>query len=479
MAEALSIGVPMYSRIERGERAIRKEQIRILARVLDTDFNELLKLWLADQVSAVMDGEEDKFNEVVNIAKVSKKMISKQKRAFTFIDLFAGCGGLSEGFYREGFQALAHVEINHWACETLRKRMKYYGYKNIDNEVIEYDITSEDIIDKLNIAVDGRTVDVIIGGPPCQAYSTAGRVRDAKGMETDPRNYLFESYVRILEHFKPKFFVFENVTGLLSAKVNNELIFKKVLEALGREYKVVDDPSILVHNTADYGVPQLRKRVIIMGVRKDIQNKGARELYQNVLRTHWSPEASNEEKNGRKKFISVKEAIGDLPSVAPGEDASTNKFHYPCDNDFLKRIGKQGIYPLYDHIARKHNDLDRERFRVMIHNHWSFGQLRREMPQYEHEHARVFDNSYVVQWWDLPSKTILAHIHKDGFQFIHPDESQSRTFTVREAARIQSFPDDFEFAGSRGEKYKQIGNAVPPLFAEALAKSIKKNLGDL
>ena len=132
-----------------------------------------------------------------------------------------------------------------------------------------------------------------------------------------------------------------------------------------------------------------------------------------------------------------------------------------------------------DHICRKHNQKDIERFKTMIDNHWSFGDMRRARPDLEHEHARVFDNSYVVQWWDLPSKTILAHIHKDGFQFIHPDPNQLRTFTVREAARIQSFPDDFEFMGSRGEKFKQIGNAVPVLFAEALAKSIKKNLDRL
>lgn len=133
---------------------------------------------------------------------------------YTFIDLFAGCGGLSEGFYKQGFKALAHVEIDHWACETLRKRMAYYGYKNIDKEVIEYDITSDDILVRIEKAVNGRNVDVIIGGPPCQAYSTAGRVRDSKGMASDPRNFLFESYVNILEYFKPKFFVFENVTGL-------------------------------------------------------------------------------------------------------------------------------------------------------------------------------------------------------------------------------------------------------------------------
>lgn len=401
------------------------------------------------------------------------------RKKYTFIDLFSGCGGLSEGFYRMGFTALAHVEINHWACETLRKRMAYYGYSNIEREVIEKDITSADILTDIDNAVAGRSVDVIIGGPPCQAYSTAGRVRDSKGMASDPRNFLFESYVRILEHYRPKFFVFENVTGLLSAKVNGKPILPSIMKALGTAYKVISDPAILVHNTADYGVPQIRKRVIIMGVRKDIDNKDVIDLYNDVLKTHWNPETESESRKGLKKFISVKEAIGDLPPVEPGEDASTDTYNYPCDNAFLKRIGCAGIHPLMDHIARKHNALDRERFAVMIRNRWTFGQLRKEMPQYEHEHARVFDNSYVVQWWDLPSKTILAHIHKDGFQFIHPDGAQTRSFTVREAARIQSFPDDFEFAGSRGEKYKQIGNAVPPLFAEALAKSIKKNLGEI
>ena len=152
-----------------------------------------------------------------------------RKKKYTFIDLFAGCGGLSEGFYRMGFKALAHVEINHWACETLRTRMKYYGYKNIDKEVIEHDITSSDIIERIEDATKGETPDIIIGGPPCQAYSTAGRVRDGVGMSKDPRNFLFESYVRILEYFRPKFFVFENVKGILSARVNGKLIFPQIL----------------------------------------------------------------------------------------------------------------------------------------------------------------------------------------------------------------------------------------------------------
>lgn len=403
----------------------------------------------------------------------------KLSKKFTFVDLFAGCGGLSEGFYREDFKALAHVEWNHWACETLRTRMRHYGYKDVDKAVIEADITSNDIIKKISDAAQNEVPDVIIGGPPCQAYSTAGRVRDGEKMANDSRNFLFESYVKILEHFKPKFFVFENVTGILSAQAKGKKIFPEVIKALGKKYRVIDDPEVLTHNTADYGVPQIRKRVIIMGIRKDIPDCDILDLYKDVVKTHYNPETPEVERKKRKRFVDVRQALADLPVVHPGEDASAEKFDYPCDNEFLKRIGKKGIHPLYDHICRKHNETDIERFRVMIKNHWSFGEMRRERPDLEHEHARVFDNSYVVQWWNLPSKTILAHIHKDGFQFIHPDINQLRTFTVREAARIQSFPDDFVFKGSRGEKFKQIGNAVPVLFAEALAKAIKKNLNRL
>ena len=130
--------------------------------------------------------------------------MSNLRQRLNFIDLFAGCGGLSEGFYRQGFNAVAHIEWNHYACETLRERMRYYGYSDPEKEVIEADITSNDILEKIDFAVNGRSVDIIIGGPPCQAYSTAGRVRDKVGMEKDHRNFLFESYVKVLEHYLPK-----------------------------------------------------------------------------------------------------------------------------------------------------------------------------------------------------------------------------------------------------------------------------------
>ncbi|WP_449017950.1 DNA cytosine methyltransferase [Prevotella sp.] len=407
------------------------------------------------------------------------ELLMARKKTYNFIDLFAGCGGLSEGFYRQGFKAVAHVEINHYACETLKERMKFYGYKNYDKEVIEKDITSPDILNTIDDVVAGRQVDIIIGGPPCQAYSTAGRVRDKKGMEKDPRNFLFESYVRVLEHYMPKIFVFENVTGLLSAKVNGKAIFPQIIEALGKHYNVVNDTDKILFNSVCYGVPQMRKRIILIGVRKDINSCEVTDVYDSIQKTHFSPETPIEDRGKLKSYVDVRAALGDLPFVLPGQDASTPNFEYPCNNEFLKSIGKRGVHPLMDHICRKHNETDRERFRVMIDNHWSFGEMRRRRPDLEHKNARVFDNSYVVQWWDLPSKTILAHIHKDGFQFIHPDSKQARSFTVREAARIQSFPDDFVFMGSRGEKYKQIGNAVPCLFAEALAKGIKQILNGI
>ena len=394
-------------------------------------------------------------------------------KKYNFIDLFAGCGGLSEGFYREKFNALAHVEINHIACETLKTRMKHYNYKNVDDSVLEIDITSEKVIEKLENVVKNKKVDVIIGGPPCQAYSSLGRAKDDNGMKLDPRNYLFESYVKILNHFKPKIFVFENVTGLLTAKINNERIVDKVFEALGQEYKVKYDPIINVLNAADYGVPQIRKRIIIIGVRKDIPIDVI-DVYNSIQKTN----GSNGE-NGLKPYVTVKDAIYELPPLKQGEGVKRQQFVSKRNNDFLKQITREDNSVLMDHIARKHNEKDIARYVEMAKNEWTFEELLNNRPDLKHEHPRVFGNSYTVQFWNNPARTIIAHLYKDGNQFIHPDYTQGRTITVREAARLQSFPDDFVFEGSRTEQYKQIGNAVPPLFAQAIAKAIKKVLREL
>lgn len=396
------------------------------------------------------------------------------RQNLTFIDLFAGCGGLSEGFYKLGYKALAHVEIDKYCCDTLRERMRYYGYSesDIEKSVIHQDITNDNVLSQLKDAVGDISVDLIIGGPPCQAYSSAGRARDFNGMKKDPRNFLFEHYVRILNEFLPKFFVFENVVGILSANVNEELIIDKVFAELGRNYNLAD-PTMLEFNTAEYGVPQVRRRIIIMGVRKDI-SISPETLYKSIKKTH-SLEAEPKKSSRLKKFVSVREAIGDLPSISQGHKEKVIPFTYTVENDFITWV--KGDEPvLYDHVCRTQNPTDTERYKEMARNHWTFEELLSNRPDLKHEKQRVFGNSYVVQFWDLPSRTIIAHLCKDGNQFIHPDYLQGRSISVREAARLQSFPDDFRFCGAMTQQFKQIGNAVPPLFAYRIAKALKKYL---
>lgn len=393
----------------------------------------------------------------------------------TFIDLFAGAGGFSEGFYQEGFNALAHVEINPFACKTLRTRMKYYGYEDANDAVLEYDITKDDVLEKLNNIVQNREVDLVIGGPPCQAYSSLGRAKDDNSMQYDPRNYLFESYCKVLNNYLPKFFVFENVEGMLSAKINGEYIIKKILNSLGENYKIKFDPKINILNSVNYGVPQVRKRVIIIGVRNDI-NIEPEQIYNGIKKTHYDLEMPAEQRVNLNKFVTVRDAISDLPHIQSGEGKSLVEFESKSTNDFLKKIRKSNDRILRDHIARNLNALDVERYRVMAKNKWTFIELLEKRPDLRHMHPRIFNNSYTVQFWDKPSRTIIAHLYKDGNLFIHPDYTQGRSITVREAARLQSFPDDFVFEGPRTEQFKQIGNAVPPFLAKAIAKSLKKNL---
>lgn len=394
------------------------------------------------------------------------------KRHYKFIDLFAGCGGLSEGFYKQGYKALLHLEINKYACKTLETRMRHYGYseKEIEDAVMCDDITREGIISDMEKRIHD-SVDVIIGGPPCQAFSTVGRAQSPDGMNSDPRNYLFENYLEILNHFKPKMFIFENVKGLLTARPKGVRIFDIIVGKMGKTYNIVSNPQMILLNAADYGVPQMRERVIIIGVRKDLSYIDVNDIYNNIPKSHSDIDET------LPNYVTVGEAILDLPKLNPGEGDNIQYVSQELKkNEYLKKIGNDsGV--IYNHSARNHNDKDRERYRILSeHKNWQLKDLQKVRPDLVHHDPKHFGNRYTVQESDKPGKTIVAHLYKDGNLFIHPDPEQARTFTVREAARIQSFPDDFIFEGARTEQFKQVGNAVPPLMAETFAKILGKYL---
>ncbi|WP_456067560.1 DNA cytosine methyltransferase [Eshraghiella crossota] len=389
-------------------------------------------------------------------------------KKYTFIDLFAGCGGLSEGFYKQGYKSLLHLEIDGAACKTLRTRMKHYGYSDeeIEDAVLCADITSDGIIKEIDKRLH-EDVDIIIGGPPCQAFSTVGRAQSPDSMNSDPRNYLFENYLQILNHIKPKMFIFENVKGILSAKPKGVKIFDIIVREMSKTYNIVSDPKTILLNAADYGVPQIRERVIIIGVRKDIDFIDVKDIYASIPKSHSDTDTS------LPNYVTVGEAILDLPKLNPGEGENEQRVKpLKRKNDYLKKIANNsGI--IYNHSARNHNDADKERYRILSENkNWQLKDLQVVRPDLVHHDPKHFGNRYTVQESDKPGKTVVAHLYKDGNLFIHPDPEQARTFTVREAARIQSFPDDFVFEGSRTDQFKQVGNAVPPLMAETFARTL-------
>ena len=398
-------------------------------------------------------------------------------KKYNFIDLFAGCGGFSEGFYMENYRSLLHLEIDKNACETLKERMRYYQYEEneVEKAVLCEDITNENILEITKEIIGDQRVDVLVGGPPCQTFSSVGRAQDPDSMRNDPRNYLFENYLDILNFYRPKIFVFENVTGLLTAKPGGELIFPQILERMRETYNVIGDEDTVTLNSVHYGVAQIRKRVILIGVRNDIE-LDPQEIYDRIEKTHYAPD---EEPSTLNRYRTVRDAIEDLPSLLPGEGKEEIDFKPTKWNEYLDELRDKEFDKLHNHVARKHNEKDRERYRILSENNWQLKHLSDVRPDLIHHDPKHFGNRYTVQDYDKPGKTVVAHLYKDGNLFIHPDPSQERTFTVREAARVQSFPDDFKFVGARTHQFKQVGNAVPPLMAKAIAKAIREILDEL
>ena len=416
--------------------------------------------------------------------------------SLNYIDLFAGAGGLSEGFIRAGFSPVAHIEMDKEAVNTLKTRMAYHYllkrkkiniyndylkgiiskeqlYKQIPQQLLDTcmceTISKESlkrIYDNIDSALQGKEVDVIIGGPPCQAYSLVGRsiksaqdkvkIENNEKIEDDPRNYLYKLYCDFLRKYKPKMFVFENVTGLLSAQ--NGRFYNNFKQLAKRGGYIVDDKVL---EADKFGVKQSRKRVIIVGWLKDLNLKYP-EFKELIDKT------------------TVNEMFEDLPAIEPGQ-TSNNYQSENINNYLLKSKIRSRDDILTQHVARPHIDRDRNIYKLTIEK-WNNGHKRlhyNELPEElkTHKNRKSFvDRFKVVEGDTNACHTMMAHISKDGHYFIHPDIKQARSISVREAARIQSFPDNYYFEGGRTAAFRQIGNAVPPLMAEAIAKGIKKLL---
>lgn len=408
-------------------------------------------------------------------------MTSKLKKKIKMLDLFAGCGGLTDGFMQTGnYQDVAAVEWRKPQVLTLRHRLTTkWKKKDAEESILHFDIQREkELFEGWNNDPDfgssrgldyyvkkANGIDIIIGGPPCQAYSIAGRVRDEHGMEDDYRNFLFEHYLSIVDRYKPDLFIFENVPGILSAAPHG----KKVSEIIPKEfakigYVITDDLTKAIVNAADYNVPQNRKRVIMVGVNKkafigiDIQTM-LKDFYENILPLH------------KAKIITVREAIGDLPKLEAYWDEEHHK----------KKISHSTPEcELTWHEPRYNNTRDMDTYRILAEDietgKREYNSAKISKLYEEKVGAKSPIHRYHVLEPDMPSTTIIAHLYKDGNRFIHYDSKQARSITPREAGLLQSFDKDFEFIGSRGNVYEMIGNAVPPKLAKALAEAVSELL---
>ena len=368
-----------------------------------------------------------------------------KNKKLKIIDLFSGVGGLSYGFaHDDNFEIVA-------ANELLQNMAKAYSLNHPTVKVYAEDIknfNARKIQDDLNIKAND--IDIVVGGPPCQAYSTVG-----KRLIDDPRGKLFQEYYRVLKEFEPKLFLFENVKGLLSMQ-GGELLktIISLFESLG--YKV----QYKLLNAADYGVPQIRERVIIIGSR-------LKTNFQYPEPTHYSPEKAISLFNKKlKPYLTLEEAISDLPFIKSSEES----FEYASDpqNDFQKFMCKNAPKKLMDHSSPNNNEK-----LVKIMELLPDGGTPEDLPE-NLRPTSGFKNTYCRLWWKRPATTITRNLSTpSSSRCIHP--KAPRPLTTREGARIQCFPDDYQFYGSRSDRNLQIGNAVPTFLSNAIAKAILEN----
>lgn len=345
------------------------------------------------------------------------------------IDLFAGVGGLSLGFEKCGFDVILANEYDPSIAAAYE--MNHKGTK-----MIVGDITALDL-EKTFGSYEGK-VDVVIGGPPCQGFSQKGQRKTIH----DERNFLFKYYVRVVGLVKPRYFVMENVPNLLTAEGG---YFRKEIEELfnSMDYQL----KMGVLNASDYGVPQNRRRAVIIGKR----NGDAPAL----------PKPHN-------ATVTIWDAISDLAYLNSGKGSEEQEYRFEPQSEYQKKL-RNGSNVLYNHVATKHSKLALERLAMIPPN------AGREVLPKEHLTKSIYSGTWTRMRKDEISVTITTRFDTPSSgKFTHP--FLNRAITVREAARIQSFPDSFKFTGNKGSQMKQVGNAVPPLLAEAIASVILNDI---
>ena len=403
------------------------------------------------------------------------------------VDVFSGAGGLTEGFrYKDHYNFICHIEMDKDACSSLELRNIYYYLKKQNklshyfdyingkiSKAVLYSIVPKDITkDILSSEISNETIpsifefiakklgknelDGIIGGPPCQAYSTIGRANNKNKKLTDKRIYLYKHYLDFLNKFKPKFFIFENVKGLLSFRdFAGDLLLPKIISEFDKSGYKVDFEIV---DASKYGVVQKRERLIIFGHRKDLHLKNS---FFNYLYTH------------RETTPNIKELFQDLPPVKPGENS--NEYSSSVLSQFVCKYIRSESDILTQHIARPHKENDLKIYSLVLKakqkgKNLKYTEIPKELKT--HTNTTSFLDRYKALDNNSVSHTVVAHIAKDGHYYIHPDLKQNRSITVREAARIQGFPDNFYFEHSRTSAFKQIGNAVPPILSKKIAMAI-------
>lgn len=345
------------------------------------------------------------------------------------IDLFAGVGGLSLGFEKCGFDVILANEYDPSIAAA-------YEINHKGTKMIVGDITALDL-EKTFGSYEGK-VDVVIGGPPCQGFSQKGQRKTIH----DERNFLFKYYVRVVGLVKPRYFVMENVPNLLTAEGG---YFRKEIEELFNSMGYQLKMGVL--NASDYGVPQNRRRAVIIGKR----NGDAPAL----------PEPHN-------ATVTIWDAISDLAYLNSGEGNEEQEYRFEPQSEYQKKL-RDGSNVLYNHVATKHSELALERLAMIPPN------AGREVLPKEHLTKSIYSGTWTRMRKDEISVTITTRFDTPSSgKFTHP--FLNRAITVREAARIQSFPDSFKFIGNKGSQMKQVGNAVPPLLAEAIASVILNDI---